>query len=161
MTDLRKFNGNAVARNAWSERENLIMRRSFTDPKVSRAQLEALLPKRKWHSIQHQAGKLGLSRRRTTKSSTNPVIRRLWELREREGITRVQLAAKMGYHPIMLGKWERGEATPTLQRIRDWCQALGADLKVIYHGSPLEPTTPEDDDFDLPMLPAPEQAKSL
>lgn len=131
------------------------MRRQYTDPKVNRAALERLLPKRKWHSIQHQAQKLGLSRRRTTKSSTNPVIRRLWKLREREGITRVQLASKMGYHPIMLGKWERGEATPSLQRIRDWCQALGADLKVIYQGSPLEPTAPDDDDEDFVMLPAP------
>src|SRR5689334_1144163 len=140
MTDLRKYNGTATSRNAWTETENMILRRQYIDPGVTRPKLEALLPRRKWASIQHQAAKLGLSRRRTTKSSTNPVIRRLWELREREGITRVQLAAKMGYHPIMLGKWERGEATPSLQRIRDWCQALGADLKVIYQGSPLEPT---------------------
>ncbi len=154
MSDRRKFNGTAVSRNAWTEIENLILRRQYIDPAISRKTLESLLPKRQWSAIQHQAAKLGLSRRRTTKCSTNPVIRRLWELREREGISRPALAKKMGYHPVMLGKWERGEATPSLQRIRDWCQALGADLKVIYRGSPLEPVGDEDD--DLLMLPTPE-----
>lgn len=140
--DMRTLNGTAVAKNAWTEVENLILQRRYTDPKVSRAELESLLPRRKWWSIQHQASKLGLSRRRTTKSSSEPIIQRLWDLREREGITRDELAKKMGYHPVMLARWERGEATPSLQRLRDWCQALGADLKVIYEGTPLSLSRP-------------------
>lgn len=135
--DMRRFNGTGVAKNSWSEMENVVLRRRYVDPKVTWAELEELLPRRKRASIQHQASKLGLSRRRTNKCSNDPVIQRLWDLREREGITRDQLAEKLGYAAVLIGRWERGEATPSLQRIKDWCQALGADLKVVYQGTPI------------------------
>jgi ribosome-binding protein aMBF1 (putative translation factor) len=69
-------------------------------------------------------------RRKTDKESRYPVIRRLREVREQHGIDRVTLADAMGYHPVMLGRWERGEATPSLQRLHDWCDALGVRVGV-------------------------------
>lgn len=154
MMDMRKFGGAAVSKNAWTETENLILRRRYEDPKTSMEELEGLLPRRKRASIFHQASKLGLHRRRTRKCSDVPCIRRLWELREREGITRAQLAKKMGYHEVMLGRWERGESKPNLQKLLDWCQALGSTLTVTYRGTPLEPSRDEDDE-ESPALPSP------
>lgn len=70
-------------------------------------------------------------RRKTDKESRYAAVQQLWAIRERRGIDRVTLADAMGYHPQMLGRWERGEATPSVQRLHDWCDALGVTLTVI------------------------------
>lgn len=69
-------------------------------------------------------------RRKTDKESRFEVIRQLRAIREQRGIDRITLAELMGYHHMMLGRWERGEATPSLQRLQDWCDALGVRLCV-------------------------------
>lgn len=70
-------------------------------------------------------------RRKSDKESRFAVIRTLRGLREQRGIDRVELAEIMGYHPQMLGRWERGEGTPSVQRLHDWCDALGVDLVAV------------------------------
>lgn len=159
MVDGRKFNGTSVSRNAWSKVEDLTLRRYYTEPRVSWDELCRMLPKRSRDTIYVRARKLGLHRRRSTKSSANPIIKRLWELREKEGITRAQLAKKVGYHEGMIARWESGKTMPTLLRVMDWCEALVAELKVIYRGTPIEPSEREGDDF--PALPGPETYLSV
>lgn len=69
-------------------------------------------------------------RRKTQKQSRYAVVRELRATRERRGIDRVQLAEELGYHHMMIGRWERGEATPSLQRLQDWADALGVQIGI-------------------------------
>lgn len=152
MTDGRKRGGTAVSLNAWTKVENIILRRYYPDPKTSMKQLQEMLPLRSEAAIYVQASKaLGLHRRRTTKCSDLKIIKRLWDLREREGIERRQLAERMGYSHLSLERWETGQAMPTVRRLIDWCEALGAELTVAYKGTPIEPTNHDDDDFEEPL----------
>lgn len=155
MTDGRKFGGTAVSLNAWTKMENLVLQRYYPDPKTSLKQIQEMLPRRNESAFCKQATALGLRRRRTTKCSNLKIIKRLWDLREREGITRRQLADRMGYHYVMLSRWEAGHAMPSVRHLIDWCQALGAELTVTYRGTPVEPTNRNEDD-DLVMIEGPQ-----
>lgn len=151
MTDGRKFNGTATSTNSWSKAEKLVLLKYYSDPKVTWERLLEMLPRRTRDSIQaHATQKMNLHRRRTTKVADLKIIRRLWDLREREGIDRRQLGKRMGYHHGMLARWESGQTMPKVRHLIDWCEALGAELTVTYRGTPIEPTArDEDDDFDV------------
>jgi len=74
-------------------------------------------------SIHRKANYLGLRRRRTPKPKYR-VLEQLRAARETSGLTRAQLAASMGYHVLILGRWERGEQFPSMRRLHDWADAL-------------------------------------
>lgn len=57
-----------------------------------------------------------------------PIITQLREIREAQDIPRKVVGHKLGYHPMTLGRWERGETLPSLQALGDWCEVLGAEL---------------------------------
>ena len=84
------------------------------------------------------ASSMGLRRRRTTKRPQVPILALLWERREGLHITRRELAERMGYHHVMLGRWERGEARPSLQRLIDWSEPLGLKLCLKPRGGMVE-----------------------
>lgn len=65
------------------------------------------------------------------RQSRHAVIRNLTAIRVLRGIHRADLAEEVGYHVQILGRYERGEVTPSLQRLTDWCQALGYELDII------------------------------
>lgn len=77
--------------------------------------------------------------RRPKKGSRFAIINRLAAIREQRNVTRPDLGERVGYHHVQLGRYERGEATPTLQRLADWCEALGLELDV----RPKQPKPPE------------------
>lgn len=60
------------------------------------------------------------------------VIQSLVRLRVALGVTRNELSDRSGYHEVMIGRYERGETTPSLRVLCDLAQALGAeiDLKI-------------------------------
>lgn len=87
-------------------------------------------------AIAKKAAELGLRRLRGHYGLDNrvrskiPFIGALFDERVRQGLTRRQLCEKMGYHPVMLARWERGEQRPSLLKLVDWCDALGVELIV-------------------------------
>lgn len=68
--------------------------------------------------------------RAPVKSSRYPVIQKLIDARIAQNVARVDLAESTGYHVMILGRYERGETTPSLQRLTDWCNALGFELDI-------------------------------
>lgn len=79
-------------------------------------------------SIERKAAAMLLRRRRTDRESRFGVIADLWKLREKMKMTRAQLADKMGVHKLMLGRWERGDANPSVGWLHAWCTALDVEL---------------------------------
>lgn len=53
---------------------------------------------------------------------------RLRECRERAGMSRRELAGLVGAHPMLIGKYERGQNCPSLSRAADIAIALGCSL---------------------------------
>ena len=58
------------------------------------------------------------------------IVEDLREVRRRQRLRRDVLAEIMGYHWQTVGRWERGESTPSCQALHDWCEALGLKLRV-------------------------------
>lgn len=116
--------------NTWVEAEITLLKKLWPRAEVSAGELHAQLPRHTPLSINRKASELRCKRRRTAKQSRYPIIRQLWRAREIEGYARVDLAERMGYHAMMLGRWERGEATPSLRRLHDWADCLGFHIAV-------------------------------
>lgn len=58
------------------------------------------------------------------------VIRELAAARVAAGVARIDLAEMAGYHVQILGRYERGETTPSLQALTDIANALGFRLTI-------------------------------
>lgn len=56
------------------------------------------------------------------------VVRELAEARVRHEVARVDLGEAAGYHHMMIGRYERGETTPSLKTLCDLADALGYDV---------------------------------
>ena len=50
------------------------------------------------------------------------------ELRDKKGISQVDLADKSGVSRVMIGKYERGEAAPSIDAAKKIADALGVSL---------------------------------
>jgi transcriptional regulator with XRE-family HTH domain len=59
------------------------------------------------------------------------VLTELRAIRKTRDIKLKVLSHQIGYHPMTIGRWERGETTPSLQALNDWCEALNAKLSAI------------------------------
>ena len=79
-------------------------------------------------SIQKFANDNGWRRRRITRRPKYPIIDQLREAREALGLTRVKLCRKLDYHVIMFGRWERGDANPSIERLHKWAAAVGMKI---------------------------------
>lgn len=56
------------------------------------------------------------------------VVRELAEARVRHEVSRIDLGEASGYHHMMIGRYERGETTPSLKTLCDLAEALGYDV---------------------------------
>lgn len=63
--------------------------------------------------------------------STNAVGRAITELREKAGLSRAELAAKMERARIVVNRWETGERTPALDEIVPIAAALGISPQTV------------------------------
>lgn len=70
-------------------------------------------------------------------TAPHPLIAALAAERHRRGLTRGQLAARLGYKPQTIRTWEIGRSVPGLERLEDYAAALGCTLALIP-----EPTAP-------------------
>ena len=83
------------------------------------------IDRRKEHRVGHRHG--GRVRGAKTKSRW-AVVRLLEELRVARAMTRDDLADISGYHRMIIGRYERGETTPSLKALVDLANALGCDV---------------------------------
>lgn len=78
-------------------------------------------------SIHRKANQVGLRRRRTP-LPRHKVLLQLRQAREAAGLTRKELAKIMGYHVVMIGRWERGDQFPNLFKLHAWADALSMKI---------------------------------
>jgi transcriptional regulator with XRE-family HTH domain len=52
----------------------------------------------------------------------------LVEARRRAGLSQAELGARSGVAPSLIGRYERNEVTPSLERLRDLLRACGFEL---------------------------------
>lgn len=62
--------------------------------------------------------------------SPHPVVRTLRAARKAQRLRIDVLGEMLGYHWATVSRWERGIASPSLQALQDWCQALGVELTI-------------------------------
>jgi len=65
------------------------------------------------------------------------------EARLRAGLSQAQLGARSGKAASAVGRWERGEALPPLETLRDLIRACGLELAIAIT---------EGDDHDLALI---------
>jgi transcriptional regulator with XRE-family HTH domain len=142
------WRGFAVKKNTWSKEDISKLHKLW--PTAEEAELLAAFPKRNIASIGRKASALSIRRRqpgaRNNKRFIHPIIKMLRDERERQRLTRPQLAKKAGYHWMQLHYWEMGKQKPLFDKLIDWAEALG--LKVII--TPVKPVN------DIITQPAPE-----
>jgi HTH-type transcriptional regulator/antitoxin HipB len=115
-------------RTAWMRSERTLLRQLY--PSAYQEAIEKALPRHPWMSICRMASTMGVKRPKAKVTSAIEVIRDLRAARERRGITRKELAAKLGIHPQFIATWERGVGTPRFSNLIKWCGALGVALRI-------------------------------
>ena len=132
---------------AWTDEELSTLAELW--PWADKVDLCRGLPRRRWAAICRQAAVRGLRRVRRRNmdayDAAHPIFVQLMRLREKRRLTRPQLAEKIGYHPMVLAQWERGEHSPAFFSLICWCEALGVCLALQQSDAfalPLDPTKP-------------------
>jgi transcriptional regulator with XRE-family HTH domain len=69
----------------------------------------------------------------------------LLEARRRAGISQAELARRVGIPRSAIGRWERGEVLPSLERLRELIRACGLELTFGLANADLE-------DHDLTLI---------
>lgn len=126
--DVPKRKVKPARRIPWLRSEIEMLRQIY--PTAPQGEIEMKLSRHPWLSICKQANGLGLKRVRSKVTSAVEVIRDLRAARERRGLTRRQLAHKIGLHPQFITTWERGAGAPRFTNLIKWCGALGVVLRI-------------------------------
>jgi transcriptional regulator with XRE-family HTH domain len=72
---------------------------------------------------------------RRAKPATLPVvIASLVAMREEAGITKANLADRLGYSYDAIAGWENGTITPSFQSLINWCQFFDLELDARRRG---------------------------
>ena len=133
LKDLGQWEGRRGGRRAWSAIEERALERLW--PMASWAEILAALPLHNRSSITKHASDRGLRRsadtRRRIKKMPDPIFRTLREIRESRGISRNELAERIGMHPTHLSFCELGDNRPRWLLIRAWADALDCDNKIV------------------------------
>ena len=69
----------------------------------------------------------------------------LREARLRAGLSQAELARRAGTHRSAIGRWERGEALPSLEKLRELVRGCGLELTFRIANADLE-------DHDLTLI---------
>lgn len=114
---------------SWTPEETRRLNRMW--PTVSKAEIAQAFPNRTIAAIGRKAATLGIRRERTNSAAKNrahPLFMELWRIRKQSGLTRKHLADILGYHHVMIARWELGESVPSWGALAAWADALGCDL---------------------------------
>jgi len=120
-------------RTPWLRSEKQTLRQLY--PCAYEEAIKQALPRHPWMSIMKMASSMGLKRPRAKVTSAIEVIRDLRAARERRGLTRKEVAHKLGIHPQFLTGWERGSNVPRFSNLIKWCGALGVVLRIYDRAS--------------------------
>lgn len=108
-------------------------------PVADDADLLAAFPRRTLSAIGRKASSLSIRRplpgSRKNKRFIHPIFRRLRAERERQGLTRVALAKKLGYHWNEIQAWENGKRQPRFISVYEWAVSLGMELMLKGSGA--------------------------
>ncbi len=61
----------------------------------------------------------------------DPALAALGQIRRERGISQAKMADTLGVSRSTLSFWESGERHPSIERVREYAQALGWDLDVV------------------------------
>lgn len=112
---------------AWTAKEDGIVRQMY--PFSPWAELLAAIPRHTKVAIGKRGVDLGVKRHPEANSRRNtnidPLFVALRRARETMGMTRVQMAKKLGYHHVQVARWELGDDVPPWRAIKLWAQVVG------------------------------------
>jgi DNA-binding XRE family transcriptional regulator len=117
----------------WHHNEIETLKRMW--PLHSLEEIYAALPNRSRHAINNMAAYRKIKRfpearrhrgRKAVKAP--PIIKQLRRMREGQGLTREQLAKKVGVPFITIAKWESCWNKPRFDMLLAWAQALGYEI---------------------------------
>lgn len=69
-------------------------------------------------------------RPRKNRKRVHPIIETLHNERKNRKLSLAKLSKILGYCDDVIGSWERGDTTKPLQRLTDWAEGLGFELKL-------------------------------
>lgn len=72
-------------------------------------------------------------------ANEDPIPNRIAELRERDGLSRVELAQQVGVNPQTIGYLERGEYNPSLALAFRLADLFGLPIEQIFVRHPADP----------------------
>lgn len=140
--------GPNVTKRTWMLDEIRLLERLW--PIADEAEIVSALPGRKFAAIGRKASSLGLRRRmpgaRNNTRHVHLIIKMLRDERERRGLTRPQLAAKIGYHWMQIHCWEMGKRRPIFNKLVDWAEGLEMEVIIrpvahrVFDQKPMLPT---------------------
>lgn len=71
------------------------------------------------------------------------IYNRIGLLRDERGLSRKELADKVGVNFQTIGYLERGEYNPSLDLAMDICQVFGLPIELVFSRQPLRPLSEE------------------
>ena len=105
-------------------------------PVAPKAEILAAFPGASWGSITAKAWKHNIRRSRLLRCKPPPamdgVFLALRMARAHQNISRNDLAARLGCHPVHLSRCELGRHVPSLAFLRRWADALGYRFELVY-----------------------------
>ena len=131
-----KNRGNYIGGDEWTKEQNRLLKTLW--PSRSRESIERNFPDRSWPAITKHAAELGVRRSRIAGNrgvKADKLLRSLREIREHRGISRNDLADRIGLAPTHLTRCELGECRPSFLTLRAWIDALDCDVMVIPKGN--------------------------
>jgi transposase-like protein/DNA-binding XRE family transcriptional regulator len=117
---------------AWRIEEKVKLRQLW--PFAPWHEILQLIPRHTRYAISHQASKMKLKRHPEANSrrdkNVDPLFLALRTARELKGLTRKQIAKKLGYHHIQIARWELGDDTPAWRALKLWVESVDRVLIV-------------------------------
>lgn len=124
--------GYYVGGDDWTTTEVRYLKGAWWD--ASQKDIQNALPWRSWNGIVKKASNLKLRRTRSASNKNprkaHPIFVRLRAERERLGISRRDLADRIGYDVQTVSQWELGLANPRWEPLSAWLSSLGCELIV-------------------------------
>lgn len=117
---------------AWTAKEDGAVRQMY--PFSPWPELLAAIPRHTKTAIGKRGNDLGVHRHpeaNSRRKNIDPLFVALRRARETMGMTRVQMAKKLGYHHVQVARWELGDDVPPWRAIKIWAQTVGRVIVVV------------------------------
>lgn len=114
---------------AWTIREDSALRQMW--PFAPWPEMLVTIPRHTKSAIGKRAADLGVKRHpeaNSRRKDIDPLFVALRRAREGAGLTRTQLAKKLGYHPVQVARWELGDDVPPWRAIKLYAEVVGRKI---------------------------------